>query len=78
MLDFFKNLFGSKHDRDVKSLWPIVAEIKSHEQALRDLTDDELKEKTAEFRQYIEEATGETKAEIAKLQATLKEDIPFS
>ena len=78
MLDFFKNLFGSKHDRDVKSLWPIVAEIKSHEQALRDLADDQLKGKTAEFRQYIEEATGETKAEIAKLQATLKEDIPFS
>lgn len=78
MLDFFKNLFGSKHERDVKSLWPIVAEIKSHEQALRDLTDDQLKGKTAEFRQHIEEATGETKAEIAKHQATLKEDIPFS
>ncbi|MDP2883916.1 MAG: preprotein translocase subunit SecA [Ignavibacteria bacterium] len=78
MLDFFKSLFGSKHERDIKSLWPIVAEIKSHEQVLRDLTDDQLKGKTAEFRQHIEEATGETKAEIANLQASLKEDIPFS
>ncbi|MBF8295866.1 MAG: secA, partial [Bacteroidetes bacterium] len=78
MLDFFRSLFGSKHERDIKSLWPIVAEIKSHEQVLRDLTDDQLKGKTAEFRQHIEEATGETKAEIANLQASLKEDIPFS
>ena len=78
MLDFFKTLFGSKHERDVKSLWPIVAEINSHSEALEGLSDDELKAKTQEFRKHIDESTAEIKAEIAKLQENLKEDIPFS
>ena len=30
MLQFFKNLFGSKHERDVEDLYPIVDEINSH------------------------------------------------
>ncbi|MCX6135437.1 MAG: preprotein translocase subunit SecA [Ignavibacteriales bacterium] len=78
MLDFFKRLFGSKHERDVRSLWPVVAEINSHIETLQALSDDELKGKTAEFRQHIDETTAEIKDEIAKLQASLKEDIPFS
>ena len=78
MLDFFKKLFGSKHERDVRPLWPIVSEINSHFEKLKDLTDDQLREKTVEFRKHIEETTSEIKAEIEKLQASLKEDIPFS
>ncbi|MGA3245781.1 MAG: preprotein translocase subunit SecA, partial [Bacteroidota bacterium] len=78
MLDFFKNLFGSKHERDVQSLWPVVAEINAFTETLQGLTDDELKAKTPEFRQRIDEATAEIKDEIAKLQERLKEDIPFS
>ncbi|HTY38187.1 MAG TPA: preprotein translocase subunit SecA, partial [Bacteroidota bacterium] len=78
MLDFFKKLFGSKHERDVQGLWPIVAEINEHAAALEALTDDELKAKTAEFRKYIDETTADIKAEIAKHQESLKEDIPFS
>ncbi len=78
MLDFFKKLFGSKHERDVRSLWPIVAEINTFAETLQGLSDDELRGKTAEFRKYIDETTAEIKDEIAKLQASLKEDIPFS
>jgi preprotein translocase subunit SecA len=50
MLQFFKNLFGSKHERDVEDLYPIVDEINSHTASLQQLTDDELREKTTEFR----------------------------
>ena len=79
MLGYLKKLFGgSKHDRDVVSLWPIAAEINSHFEKLKDLSDDQLKEKTTEFRKHIDESTEEIKAEIARLQASLKEDIAFS
>ncbi len=79
MLGYLKKLFGgSKHERDVVSLWPIVAEINSHFEKLKDLTDDELRGKTAEFRKRINEATEEIKAEVGKLQTSLQEDIPFS
>ncbi len=79
MLGYLKKLFGgSKHERDVVSLWPIVAEINAHYEKLKDLTDDQLKEKTAEFRKHIDESTEEIKAEIARLQASLQEDISFS
>src|SRR3990172_13275733 len=78
MLDFFKKMFGSKHERDVKNLWPFVAKINSVCESLNELSDDQLREKTTEFRKKIEEDTAEVKAEIEKLKASLKEDIPFS
>lgn len=78
MLDFFKKLFGSKHERDVKDLWPAVGQINAIYEKLSELSDDELRAKTVEFRRKIDADTEETKAEIAKLQATLKEDVSFA
>jgi preprotein translocase subunit SecA len=78
MLDFFKKLFGSKHERDVKDLWPAVGQINAIYEKLSELSDDELRAKTVELRRKIDADTEETKAEIAKLQATLKEDVSFA
>ena len=77
MWGFFKNLFGSKHERDLRILSPLVGQINAHFEQLKDLTDDELRGKTVEFRAEIKAATQETDAEIASLQESLKEDIPF-
>ena len=48
-----KSLFGSKHDRDVKRVTPIVEEINQFEAAVRSLSDEALPAKTAEFRARI-------------------------
>ncbi len=77
MLQIFKKLFGSKHERDIRLLWPVVEQINAHFEQLKDLTDDQLRGKTAEFRASIKEATQEIDSEIAGLQESLKEDIPF-
>jgi preprotein translocase subunit SecA len=77
MLQIFKKLFGSKHERDIRLLWPVVEQINAHFEQLKDLTDDQLRGKTAEFRASIKEATQEIDSEIARLQESLKEDIPF-
>jgi preprotein translocase subunit SecA len=45
-----KGIFGSKHDRDVKRVAPMVEEINRHFASYRDLDDEALRGKTAEFR----------------------------
>jgi preprotein translocase subunit SecA len=45
-----KSIFGSKHDRDVKRVAPIVDEINQHAGAYQGLDDEALRGKTAEFR----------------------------
>jgi len=77
MWQFVKNLFGSKHERDIRALLPVVPKINAHFDQLRNLTDDELRQKTVEFRSRIKEGTKEIEAEIAQLQESLKEDLPF-
>ena len=47
-------VFGSKHDRDIKRMQPRVAAINDAEGSIQPLSDDELRAKTAEFRERIE------------------------
>jgi preprotein translocase subunit SecA len=49
----FRSIFGTKHERDVKRMRPIVAEIEALEPALKALSDDALRAKTTEFRQRL-------------------------
>lgn len=53
-----KKIFGTKNDREIKRLWPIVGSINSLEHQLSSLTDSELKNKTSEFRERLQQ--GET------------------
>ena len=43
-------IFGSKNERDLKQVYPIIAEINSWEEKIRELSDDELKSQTTKFR----------------------------
>ncbi|MEM7163974.1 MAG: preprotein translocase subunit SecA [Planctomycetota bacterium] len=47
-------VFGSRNERVVKALHPVVAEIASHEDALQGLSDEQLRGKTGEFRQRLD------------------------
>lgn len=51
----FKKVFGSKNDRELKRMGKIVKAINALEVDLEKLTDDELKAKTAEFRQRLDD-----------------------
>lgn len=61
-------VFGSKSEKDIKKIQPIVDEIKSYEDEIKQLSDDELKAKTEEFKQKIKDATAETVAEIKEIK----------
>ena len=75
MLNFISRVFGgSKHERDLKELYPIVDEINGHYESLQSLSDDELRAKTDEFRARIAEATREIEQEIESIAIQLRED----
>jgi preprotein translocase subunit SecA len=48
-------VFGTKNEREIKRLMPNVAAIGALEPAMQKLSDDELRGKTAEFRQRIQD-----------------------
>jgi len=56
-LPFFNRLllkvFGSRNERALKSLWPMVAEVKELEASMKKLSDEALRAKTEEFRGRI-------------------------
>jgi preprotein translocase subunit SecA len=70
-VNFFRKIFPSKNDRDVKKIRPIVARINEIEVGLQKLSDDELRAKTAAWK--AEFAQIEDKAELA---AKLEEILP--
>ncbi len=49
-----KKIFGSKNERDLKRLAPLVNEINLIEPRVRKLRDEDLRAKTAEFKQKLE------------------------
>lgn len=65
---FLTTIFGTKSERDLKKIWPIVDEIKSFEEEIKTLTDDELKQKTESFRQKIADETAEVDEQIEEVK----------
>ncbi|NUO49870.1 MAG: preprotein translocase subunit SecA, partial [Polyangiaceae bacterium] len=54
MIAWFKKLFGTSHERAVARLKPRVVLINDLEAEMKELTDDELRGKTAEFREKLD------------------------
>jgi preprotein translocase subunit SecA len=75
MLNFFKKLFGSKSDKDINEILPVVDEINEIYENLQSLSDEELKNKTVEFKNKIKEQTTNIENELDELNARLKLDI---
>ena len=76
MLKLLQKVFGSKNEKDVKLLTPLVDEINAEFAKLSSLSDEELKNKTLEFRARINDAIGAMVEEESGLREQLKEDIP--
>ena len=68
-------IFGSKHERDANKLLPYVDDINEEFEKLNDLSDDQLREKTAAFRARIKDETSEIEKEIAELRLKLQGDV---
>jgi len=78
MLKFFRGLFGSKHEKDVRLLQPYIAEINKFAEGLESLSDEQLKGKTDEFRERIKAANKDLEDGIVAERESLKNpDLSF-
>ena len=77
MLKFLSKLFGSKSERDVKGVQPLVNKIKEEYEKLSSLTHDELRGKTTDFKQRISDYLQDIDNEIngLKTEAEATEDM---
>jgi len=77
MLKFLSKLFGSKSERDIKGVQPIVQKIKDEYEKLSGLSHDELRGKTLAFKSRIAEYLQDIDKEIdeLKLHAEATEDM---
>jgi len=64
-----KKILGSKADRDIKEVMPIVEQIKAIYPTLAKLSNDELRAKTTAFKQKIQDHIKSEAEEVEKLKA---------
>lgn len=58
----FESIFGSVNKKELKKIEPIIKKIESYDKSMQQLSDDELKHKTVEFKERLK--NGETLDDI--------------
>ena len=79
MANFLTKLFGTKADRDMKELQPLLKKTLAAYETIKDLPIDDLRYKTEEFKEKIRKATQKEEDQLAELRQYLEEnyDIPI-
>lgn len=67
-----KGFLGDKKAQDLKEVKKVVTKIKAVEPGIGELSDDGLREKTAEFKSKIKEATSSITAQIEQIKEQIK------
>lgn len=76
MLDFMKKMLGNKSQRDIKAINPLVEKTLEVYEVVKLLSNDELREKTLEFRRRIRDFLSGKEKEIEEMKARINsEDV---
>lgn len=67
-------IFGTKHDRDVKTYLPVVDEVNAEFEALANLSHDELRQQTLVLKARIAEYLADIDSEIQRLNDAANEE----
>ncbi len=70
--DFLKSLIGTKSDRDLKKLMPVVENIKAVYPEIEALDNDALRQRTADIRQQLRDAVQDKRDEIDRIKAEIE------
>ena len=73
-----KKLFGDKNKKDLDELFPVVESTNQFSQKLINLSDDELRAKTSEFKKTLENSRQVTLKEIEDLKEKANSDLDIS
>ena len=71
-----KKVFGSKADRDLKQIRPVLNKVLETYGPIDKLSNDELRAKTEELKTRLRECEAPFEKRIAEIKAKLDEDIP--
>ncbi|MVN21177.1 preprotein translocase subunit SecA [Mucilaginibacter arboris] len=74
MLGFISKLFGNKSERDVKGVQPLVEKIKAEFSKLDQISNDELRAKTLDFKARIKAGLEKTDAQIQAAKDEVEND----
>lgn len=74
MLSFLKKMLGTKSDKDIREITPILNKIKEVYPDIEKLSNDGLRQKTAEFRNKIAAAVEEKEKVISGLREQIESD----
>ena len=70
---FLQSLFGNKSTRDMKLIQPLVEKVKAAYPEIKALSNDELRARTKQLQQYVQDSAKEQKQKIAELKAKIEE-----
>ena len=70
---FLQSLFGNKSSKDMKLIQPLVNKVKEAYPEIQKLSNDELRARTKQLQQYVQDSAKEQKEKIAELKAKIEE-----
>jgi len=73
-MSFIKKFFGDKSTRDIKSIQPYLASIKSVYEEIKALSNDQLRAKTQEFRKRLHDNVAAEEEQISALKASIDQE----
>ena len=73
---FLRSIFGDKSKRDMRLIQPLVEKVKEAYPDIEKLSNDELRAKSKEIQNYVQDAAKPYKEKIAELRAQI-EDTPI-
>ena len=78
LVDIIKKVFGSKSERDMKQVRPILEKVLAAYKDIDKLSNDELRARTEELKKKIREREEPFEKRIAEIKEQLESDIPVS
>jgi hypothetical protein len=74
--NILKSFFGTKADKDIKEITPVLNDILKAYETIKNLSNDELRGKTISFRKNIAEYIAEEENKIQKIKQQLEKRLP--
>ena len=78
LVDIIKKVFGTKSERDMKQVKPILDKVLAAYESIDKLSNDELRAKTEELKKKLRDGEAPFEKRIAEIKGELEKDIPVS
>ena len=76
VFNIISKFFGNKYEKDIKAIMPLVSETNKEFESIKELSNDDLRERTRQIKRTIKDYTSEEKKKIKELKERSESDIP--